>query len=300
MVSGAMGRESNSFDKMGQFEHEKYHGVIFGTGDGNTAMEIIEWMAKLENDTLEGFVEAIKGQHSKVTREEYRAWMQAAYDDARLRSMLIQDEKEREEYMNRQKSEISSALEKYKRDSRTYFRAVAFDKDAKRIRKFHIDANYCREITSHHVEIGSGSDAANLYFSAVLQGVDPKKLTDVADLAYFAANAYSMADVNSGVGGVPKMAHIRESGCTIVGPRKTKAIANVSGAHSARYNEAMLTSSGARAFLGAILGNDEPEYGQIAGALGICVNTLTTVYVPFSSWQERANADLFPNGKPNK
>ena len=77
---------------------------------------------------------------------------------------------------------------------------MAFDKELGRIRTFGLSELAVIPLESAHIEIGSGHDGANLYFSAKLQALDAKKLT-VPQLAFFAMNAsWVLAVVDRGVG----------------------------------------------------------------------------------------------------
>ena len=59
----------------------------------------------------------------------------------------------------------------------------------------------------NHLEIGSGSDGANLYLATRLQGIDTTHLSP-EQLAFFVLNAYATSTVNQGVGGSPKLARV--------------------------------------------------------------------------------------------
>ena len=70
-------------------------------------------------------------------------------------------------------------------------------------------------------------------------------------------------------------------------------MANISGAHLAGYTPGLSNPRRVIGRIGDIMRNPNPNYAGIAEDLDLSVDSLTTLYIPYSSWQERANSKSF-------
>jgi hypothetical protein len=98
--------------------------------------------------------------------------------------------------------------------------------------------------------------------------------------------------VNQGVGGTPKIAVVSKKGTRVLDPKRTVAVANLSGAYLAGGSR-QLTVGNTRNAMGKILEEESPRYDVIARQMGSDPKTITGIYIPFSSWQEQANRKFF-------
>ncbi|MEK6868398.1 MAG: hypothetical protein AABX98_06260, partial [Nanoarchaeota archaeon] len=73
---------------------------------------------------------------------------------------------------------------------------------------------------------------------------------------------------------------------------------NLSGAYLAEGSK-RLTIKNTRNAMQRILDAEAPQYDRIAKQMDIDPKTLTGIYIPLSSWQERANRQLFPTKARN-
>ncbi len=211
---------------------------------------------------------------------------------------MFKDESERNQFVHQQMAESIKQYEQFKHnpENQTGFILTAFDSTTGKIRNFFINIMGDYENSQDHIEIGSGIDGANIYFATKLQGLDVKTLT-VSDMAFFVTNAYSQSTVNQGVGGTPKIAIVSKDGSAVLDVEKSIVLANISGAYLAEFPANGLSHNWVRGCFREVLAEKEPRYDIIAEVLGLNRETLATTYIPFSSWQERANKQLFPNHK---
>lgn len=298
-ASGLMGRQSDSVNKMGEFSKDNYAGVIFGSGSGNLIEEILRNLDSIPGEQLEEFVAEVHKRHKSSIDRFSNSYLQAQREEIYRKASMIQDEAEQKQFIQQQTGMVLQQYDQMKQDPshRTEFVLTAFDKKAKKVRIFYIDANQTGEYSSDHIEIGSGSDGANLYFATKLQGIDARKL-NAADMAFFVTNAYSLSTVNLGVGGTPKIAKISEDGSEVLDPEKTRVLGNLSGGYLSEFNQD-LTAQKTREHFKAILdSNQRPDYEPVTKLLDLNTNTLTTTYIPLSSWQDRANSQHFKPIEP--
>ncbi len=101
-----------------------------------------------------------------------------------------------------------------------------------------------------------------------------------------------MATLNQGVGGTPKIAQINKNGVRVLELPRARALANLSGAYLAEFSP-RLAIDRTRGFFDEVLNKESPNYKRIAERAGIEPQTLTGIYVPYSSWQESANTRRF-------
>ena len=163
------------------------------------------------------------------------------------------------------------------------FIVVGYDKESKKIATYYFNnGNFAESLKSSSL-VGSGTDAASIYFLTRLQGMSGKGLT-TEELLFQSINAFSYATVNIDVGGRPDIYHIKETGVQKFSAEQTIAAANLSGAYLSEH----LSQAKAKTLLKQLF-KEIPSYETIAAELKMTVDTTTRLYVPFSSWQSAAN-----------
>jgi len=282
------GRKKDSENKVGRFENSEYHGIVFGAGNGNLVWGIVNNSKVFQQlPSLVEYVATIHAMHQKQIADSRDTLFQKIQQEAGARVQVFPGSPEQKQQMLMQ--DISRRLEEYdkaRREGYTSLVVAAFDKNAKGIRIYYVDENSKDQTFSDHIEIGSGRDGANFYFTTKLEGIDCSNLR-VKDLLFCGINAYSMSTVNIGVGGTPKIAIINSNGISILPPEPTRALANVSGAYLAELEG--VNKHDTLLHMGEILNEKDPQYDVVAEKLGINNETLRTMVIPYSVWQEKAN-----------
>lgn len=294
-VSGS-GRQSDSVNKMGEFSHNNYSGVIFGTGDGSFIKGIIDNLKGIKGENLDEYVKSIQRKFKGTIDDIDNEVIGCQRDEIRKKSGIIDDDRRRKKFVQQETAELLQRYDRNKQDPQnsTFFVIAAYDKNQNKIRLFSLNWATHQEVNMNHVEIGSGNDAANLYLGTKLQGIDTKKLS-ADELRFFLTNAYCMSTVNEGVGGTPKIAKVSKDDLDVMPLDKTRGLVNLSGAYLSELNP-NLSPSETIGYFKEIINNPRPKYGKISKLLGINKQTLIGTYIPYSSWQERANNKIF-NGK---
>lgn len=288
-VSGT-GRKSDSVQKIGEFKADKYHGVIFGTGNANSILRVIRHPHEFHSQSIEDFAQAIGTHYKTQTDKHERKILEDERRALDQKAALITDEKERESFVARQLNELFVKYDKMREDpsqNRSLFVTTAYNKDKKRIDNFIIDNNGAHHLSLDHIEVGSGDDGANVYFSTKLQGIHIPNLK-VPQMLFFCMNAYSISNMNVGVGGVPKVGIINEDETSTLARDKTILLANLSGAYLAEYNKRVSQKDKVLGTFERALekGRDIKEIVEDSGLDG---EIFTRLYVPYSSWQDSAN-----------
>ncbi len=288
-VSG-LGRQSDSVNKMGVFSKSSlFHGVIFGTGSGNLIEGVTRSSQEVNAPTLDDYA----AQTQRIFTERYTALKTQAIATLRHEielKMGLLPEAERGKPMEIEIHRAMDAYEEQLRNSATYFSLCAFDNKQGHIRQFFINNGRENEYFGDHQEIGAGSDGANMYFFTKLQGVNPKKLTTF-DLFFHGVNAYSLATVNQGVGGTPKIAFLNKKEALILDPVKVRALTNLSGAYLADFIKPSRRKI--EGTIRDIVFAKRPDYDSLAKDLRLSLHSLKTTAIPYSAWQERANASVY-------
>lgn len=298
-ASGA-GRQTDSVNKMGDFHNGKYAGVVFGTGSANLIEGVIKKLSGFSAKNLDEFVEAVhRGYKGRIDKYD-NSYLASMFAEIEKKAHLIGNQAERKQFTKRKVAELMQNYDRSKRsENPTYFVLIGYDQKKGKVRLFNLDMFTSSEVCVNHMEIGSGADGANLYLGTKLPGVDSTKLT-LADLTFFALNAYAAATINQGVGGTPKIARISQHGCEIVPEEKTVTLANLSGAYLSEFPGLALNHGSTRAIFKEILDSANPRYDLIAQEVGLSEDALKTIYIPSSSWQERANRKLFNHAQQQK
>lgn len=226
------GRQSASVTKMGDLVTDNYSGVLIGAGDGNTLFGAISTYERKElPKTLDACVEEVRRYMAAKIERDDKQWLDEQLANSMTRaSILTPDETVR--YIAFERERIFQAFDGRKqmqsRNPSTQILIAAYDKTAQKIRSFIVADNHSYELYIPHLEIGSGSDSAQLYFLENLQGLDPKRM-DVGELAYGAGCAYLKSTLNVGVGGTPRVAILTPNGVVKLSSYKSAFLTNVCG-----------------------------------------------------------------------
>ena len=291
-VSGG-GRQSDSVDKMGHFNLSNFSGVIFGTGPANHIEGILRNLDAFNAETLEEYIAQMQNIYSNEFHAYKEREVEASKKDIGMRAALITDEKERTDFIRKI---IFDQLRDFEKSNQgALFSSVSYDQKRKKVRILNFNLLNRFEMFTKTQCIGSGSEGADLSLSTRLQGLDVTKLSP-EELAYFATNAYVISTMYQGVGGTPKLAKVTESGVTLYEQERAVALTNISGAFSSEYNPE-LTPRRTIDLFSEVMNKEKPNYQTIARLLKLNTDALTTICIPYSSWQERSNRRLFPSKK---
>ena len=254
---------------------------------------INEKLKELEGDSLDEFVYSIVESACDVINMDDLSYVYNLKTNiAKKMELLDEDSPYREDFFLEQ---IVDGLENYdgrKQEERScLFGLIAFDNNEGGVRQFLIDPYNSDEMYLGHVEIGSGSDGADLYFSTKLQGLDRTNLS-MEELLFFACNGYNFSTVNTGVGGIPKIAHVLENECKILSLNQSIALANLSGAYLSRHPN-LGSVPETLDFIEGILEEDKENYERLSEKLEISRKNLQTFLIPYSSWQQNVNEKIF-------
>jgi hypothetical protein len=219
--------------------------------------------------------------------------LSAHRSELNLKANLILDEKEREDFMRSRIGMLMDEYDKSKNENSTNFMISSYDQKNDKIRLFGMGIYGYSEFFQNHAEIGSGSDGANSYLTATLQGVDSTTLV-LEDLLFFGLNAHSMSTMNQGVGGTPKIAIITKDNTRLLDYERTLLLANLSGAYISERYEKDFSSD---LFVDMITTILSPNYNAVVETLPKDLKDdfklLKDVYIPFSSWQESSSRNAF-------
>ncbi|MBN1386029.1 hypothetical protein JW968_03570 [Candidatus Woesearchaeota archaeon] len=286
-------RESDRWQKVGAFEHETFHGVLYGAGNGEFLSRVLENLPEPGSGQkffIESYVKQIESMLHDYRKDAVEQVAKDASERIMLRAEAIPIIETRQKYIETETSKALKEAEDCMNTVQTGIIVVAYDKSKSKIRQFQVSASGAHESTDSNLPIGSGSDASQLYFAKKLQGLDTNKL-GLSDLMFFGANAYSDAQLNHGVGGTPSIVRINEEGVSLLGRDKVCAIVNLSAAYMTEYDHT-LTLNRTRQLVASVM-SGSPDYVTIAKKLDLNVEALTTTAIPYSAWQARANARHF-------
>ncbi len=290
-------RHSDMIEKSAEFKADHYHGTLFGSGLANLVLEVFSALPGLSSDDLDlaQYATKVQGFLKEKRDGADRKIIAAMKEDIHKRAEIFATDEERKAYI---KQETERALKEYEGHQEcshhgkdpiraTNFVLVGFDAKSSRVRGFTIYSSGLMEVFSPQLMTGSGTDGADMYFQMKLQGIDTKNLT-IAELVLHALNAYGYATVNEGVGGTPKIVHVSRGGIVVVPRDNVAAVSNLCHAYLAGFDTKLdrattldLVNEGLK---------ESPRYDGIAQLLALNVETLTTMAIPYSTWQERANS----------
>jgi hypothetical protein len=313
------GRESDSRQKVSVFSFDKYHGVLFGSGSGNFIDAARKDLLNISEERLDDCVKEIHARHRRRVVEQFSADIMlrrqrvlgeaAAFSPSALiacakaeadslpeglREKMLTGFTDRalgrfEGYITGQIEQELAAHRKFKSENYSELVLVAYDSSRGRVRQFYIDSRL-DEIFMDRIEIGSGTDGADMYLSDVLRGVDTDKLKN-HDLVFYAAKAFNSAEINTSVGGLPTIALVGANAVDILNTAQTCAIINLCGAQQADVYRA-LTEQGVKTCLLRIINStttDDSVYSLVSKILGLRKDVLTSCHIPYGSWREMVN-----------
>ncbi|HLC53376.1 MAG TPA: hypothetical protein VJK03_02425 [Candidatus Nanoarchaeia archaeon] len=281
-------RQSDAVDKMTTFTRPGYHGVLFGTGLATLLEGVRKHIPGCLEDTFDKFVVSLQTPYQAIVNTFERTRLAGEKEKVLAKASLIDNPEHKERFINDQLGELMRKFDKDREESYTCFITTAYDRSQGRTRHWYFSDVDRAQMEVPHIEIGSGRDAANLYFTTKLQGIEPRTLTR-DQLAFFAMNAYSMSTVNQGVGGVPKIALIDKDECRIIDARNAIAMANLSGAYLAETLRDGVDRPTVERYMGRLLSPNYTPDDLLANILNVNEETLTTTYIPYSSWQVKKN-----------
>lgn len=297
-TSATGGRQSDSAEKVLEFRHDTYHGFLLEAGHGNLTSGVFSKVRGVSYTFLEELVAAVSENQKNTIDKIDAEYIATNKREIEKKAMAISDEEARTQYMHQELERMLKAFGERKKEEPLFnscLASVCFDKKADKVRQFWINENAVSELYMPYVLLGSGTDGAHFYFTARLQGINPALLR-CEDLSFHAVNAYSFATLNAGVGGTPLVGIITKEESKIVDAERAIAATNISGAYLAEGHPG-LTNNQARMYIDAVLRGENPHYSLIAKKLGINDETLRTLVIPYSSWQERANRVFFKEQK---
>ncbi len=283
-------RQSDSVNKLGEFNKEAYHGFIVGSGSSYIVQGLYVRLISCQGESLDSYVAEVQSKIGSKVRELRQGNLQVQKDELLEKANLVLDEADRKKFLEQGTIRLLQEFDKLKEDpiTQTRFILTAYDKESKRARHFYIDAAQWVEQFSADYETGSGLDGAHFYFAGVLQGLDTRKLSSNA-LLFHAINAYAQASLNIGVGGTPQIARVSSEGNKVLSVEQARVLTNVSGAYTSRYTP-HLTPDRMKRYCGEVLQGKRTSFANIARMLNTTPDSLTTMAIPYSVWQERANS----------
>jgi len=172
--ASGLGRESDSVEKLGVFSKENYHGVIFGSGDANKINFVLRNLNHFKGDNLEDYVGSIVSGFSDNCDFLDKAIVNENKNEIIRKSSIFLDEKDQINYINGEIKNFLNGFSEHKKNDKTNFIMISYDKNKDQITQQYFQQNYLTDITHYHLEIGSGSDGANLYFASKLPGIIAK------------------------------------------------------------------------------------------------------------------------------
>jgi hypothetical protein len=288
------GRQTDSAEKMAEINSENYCGVIFGSGRADYIVHILNSINRFTGESRpDDFLRQLYAHYTTEVRNDLDEHLTELKRDIQDKAKLIDIEKDREEYVRNSLKDIFARSDKMKEDAgRTSFRVALYDRAEQRIRFFGFGPFGHGESAFNHMMTGSGTDAADLYVEKKLQGVKTRSLGRT-ELTFFVANAYSESTINQGVGGTPKLAFVSNKGVEVVSDCKTIAIANLSAGYLADINPA-LNIKNVQKSIDLLFADQKGAFERIAKQLHIAdPKAIKELYVPYSSWQERANRQRY-------
>jgi hypothetical protein len=282
-------RKSDSFDKMGVIAKEKFHSVLFGTGSGYDVKQILRGICDTPAEEIEAWASLMQRSYGTLFKKHYESFIAAKSMEISVAAKIFSNEDDKKRFIATQQEKVLKEIEADSRNNFSQFGAVGYDLSQNKIRSFWFSPMLMCENPTETLVLGSGSDGAGAYLDTKLQGIDLTKLAP-AELLFFTLNAYGTSTLNHGVGGTPKIALIDKKGVTFLPSEKIRAMVNLSGAYQSEINPRALTPERVVKQLEDIMNvHDGPDYKTIARVLGINKETLTGIYIPYSSWQESAN-----------
>lgn len=289
-TSAGNSRQSDSAEKLLQYQGDSYCGFLLEAGFANHTEATYAELKGKGYDSLDHLVEAVRAVYGDVLDRHDKNYILSQKKEIKKKAMVLDSEEAQAKYIAQETERLLQMFGQRKQNDQGYnscFAAAGYDKHAERVRLFWINENVSTEIHMPYILLGSGADAAHLYFTGKLQGLKGGVLT-VEDIGFHALNAHAFATLNTGVGGTPLIGIIDREKKRVVNVSRAIAAVNISGAYLAEGHE-KLTQTRAKEYIASSLYERRPRYKAIARELGINAETLTSLIIPYSSWQEKAN-----------
>ncbi len=234
------GRQSASLTKIGEIGGgaSTYHGALVGAGDGNLVTGILLMLAngELKGESLPDFVESVKDYFVKKIDSHDRTQLADLMNSSQKKAELIDDPAAKRQFLDAERARIWQQFDAFKEQQRqnpaVQLLVAAYDASVNRIRTILVNDIFLNELYVPHLEIGSGQDAAHLYFVENLQGVDTSKLR-TPELLFHVGSAYMKSTLNLGVGGTPRVVIINSEKMAKLNSGLVAILTNVCGYHLA-------------------------------------------------------------------
>lgn len=285
-------RQSVSAIKLGEISTDSYHGALIGAGAANIVLGGITaaHIKEIGEGSLDEFIGQVGKWVGKKLDAYDRHWLSEQLNNATKKSELISSEQERLQYMNAETARIWQQFDQYKEGQRQnpvlQLIVAAHDKKLAKARVFLISGTLGEEIYLPHVEIGSGADAAQLYFLEMLQGINTGNLK-ADQLLVHVSSAYMKSTLNVGVGGTPRMMLITEKEARNLSGLVAPLLTNVCGYHLAGALTAEEVKDVAEATLASNSAKLSGNIREISGKLRTSEEDLMRATVPLSVIHKR-------------
>lgn len=285
-------RQSVSAVKLGEISTDNYHGALVGAGAANIVLGAITATQSKEigGDSLDEFLgQVVKWVGGKLDAYD-KHWLSEQLNGAMKKGELISGEQERLQYLNAERARIGQQFDQYKEQQRQQpalqLIVAAHDKKLAKAKIFLISGTLGEEVFLPHLEIGSGADAAQLYFLEMLQGVNTGNL-DKAKLLVHASCAYMRSTLNVGVGGTPRMVLVTEKDAQNLSGLVAPFLTNVCGYHLGGALTAKEVEDAANAALSPTSDAFSAKVREISGKLETGEKELMMATLPLSVIHQR-------------
>ncbi len=207
-VSHGPGRTTDNFEKMSDFSREKCHGVVLGNGQALMLDRAISSVRRSSAQDVDALLADVQREHVAYWQEVYERQLRVLEGEMKAQYRLVADEGKRAEIIASKFADEVDRYHSHLRDGNKQGRGclyvVAYDKEEKRVRKFHLPEEKDTTLTEFDlVRVmvdGSGGDLAGAYLTTHTSGVNWKRESVPRDF-YFVSLACAAATANAGVGG---------------------------------------------------------------------------------------------------
>ena len=307
----SMSRESDSIDKIAEFNQKNYHGVIFGSGRGNLVLDLNRDLKNFNEDSVDKLVDKVYSEMlNKIDKKDKTYLENLTREYGKINSSLFLSKRKLIDKLNGMKfiektdkdkinyltekmiekyesindddlSEIKSRYFDRKRNSKTEFLTVLYDKDYDKIRKYHFNYINKDEIFLNYDIIGSGKDYAHSY---LLENLVGKEVDDfkIEDFLLFGINSYSKSTLNEGVGGRPKIFVLDKNTNEKLNRDQSIYLSNLSGIYLS--NTTNLSENQLKENIKNILNNDF-NYSEFLKEYNL-EESINKFHIPYSSFLE--------------
>lgn len=284
-------RKTDSEIKLVGVKGQEHHGVLYATGLDYFIYGLHALVTKETEKSEEEFIAWLSScfnERRKKSEEEHLIYVR---EEVERRGLIYADPAQRAHFIQSTIAQQLQAFNEKKNDADTRFMVVVYEEGQNRINMWSIsDTGYSKKDT-RKIIIGSGQEEADAYIRTKTEGINFQSLS-VSDILFFGINAYAYSTQITSVGGIPQIAIVSKDGTRILERERAIALANLSGAYLAAGSK-RLTIRNTRKAMRGILEAEFPQYDIVAEQMDTDPKTITGIYIPYSSWQERANRRLF-------